>query len=200
MHHIERISLEDVRMRNKLFVGAWVRSYSPGVWQIYRVLRGFYALRYSLAERKVRSRQVFVFSKRLLSQKWKRAFGSGSCDSSYVKPLSASDMKRLDRLLLADPGLASAFDDYEPAPVDLIVNLSMGVPQRSRLRSFCNNVLQSKLRRGIDHDQILRHLEQADLAQVIGKMPITATLQLTSRDHETCNREFIFRDCRVLPF
>ena len=187
-------------MRSKLIVGAWVRSYSPGVWQIYRVLRGFNELRYSLADRKVRSRRVLVFSKRLLSQKWKRAFGGGSCDSSYVKPLSAADLKRLDQLLSASPGLASAFDDYEPAPIDLIVNLSMGIPQRSRLRWFCKSVLQSKLRRGLAHDQILGLLEQANLAQFIGQMPISATLQLTSRNHETCDGEFIFRDCKVLPF
>ena len=187
-------------MRSKLTVGAWVRSYSPGVWQIYRVLRGFNELRYSLADRKVRSRQVFIFSKRLLSQKWKRAFGSGCCDSFYVKPLSASDMKRLERLLLADPGLASAFDDYEPAPVDLIVNLSMNVPDRSQLLSFCEDVLRSRLRVGLDHDRILALLQDAGLAAFIGKMPINATLQLTCRDHEIGDGEFIFRDCKVLAF
>jgi hypothetical protein len=187
-------------MAKRLTPGMWVRSYSPGVWQVYRVLRGFNELRYSLADPKERSKSVFVFSKRLVTEKWQRSFRSESCDSSFVKPLAARDLRRVEALLRDESSLASAFDAYQPAPIDLIVNLSMNVPDRSQLQSFCEDDLRSRLQVGLDHDRILALLQEAGLAAFVGKMPINATLQLTCRDHEIRDSEFVFRDCSVLPF
>ena len=186
-------------MVKRLIPGTWARSYSPGVWQVCRVLRGFNELRYSLADRKVRSRRVLVITKRLVSAQWKRAFAAECCDASFVTPLTKTDRIRVERLLSANPRLAAAFGAYQPVAPDLIVNLSMAISP-ARLKSFCKSVLSAKLRRGLDHDGVLRLLERAGLAQFIGATPIGATLQLVCRDHELSGAEFIFRDCQVLAF
>jgi hypothetical protein len=141
-----------------------------------------------------------VFVKRLVSSQWKRAFAGDCCDASFVKPLTAADLKRVEQLLRANSRLEAEFDAYPFRAPDLIVNLSMGVLRPSRLRSFCKSVLRPQLCKGLNHDGVLRLLEQAELGQFIGAMPTTATLQLICRNHEVDGAEFIFRDCQVMHF
>ncbi len=181
-------------------IGDWITSYSPGVWQVYRILEGFNELRYSLDERKKRSKRVIVFSKRLVDAAWKPAFKGESCAHSLTAPVSLEVQRRVDDLLSAQPDIRSAFDAYQPEPTPLIVNLAMNVPDRARLEEFGTKVLERELVGGIPLDHALVLLTKSGLAPCIGKTPFNATLQLGCRDHEVRDAEFILRDWRVYPF
>jgi hypothetical protein len=178
--------------------GDWVNLFSPGIWQVYRVLPIGYEMRFSLSERRRKSRRVIVFARRLVNADWRRSFKTGSCEQSLVHPLSAADDRRLKRVLRDDPELAAAFECYAPRPQGLIVNLTMRVPQVARLKFFCDQTLLPQIGAGLSVDEILKLLEESDLASFIGQFPINATLQLGCRDHEVRKGEFIMRDCRVL--
>jgi hypothetical protein len=181
-------------------IGDWIRAASPGVWQVHRVLSGFYELRYSLASTKRRSRRVIVFARRLVDDEWRPAFRSESCELSLTEPVSAEDSQRVETLLQTRPDLKRSFDDYRPDPIPLLVNLSMKVPDASVLRSFCEATLSLELEQGIPFDRVLQLLDQAGLGGSVGQMPSNATLQLGCRDHEVREGEFVMRDCQVLPF
>jgi hypothetical protein len=49
-------------------------------------------------------------------------------------------------------------------------------------------------------DEVLLSLRDAGYYDCIGKMPIVATLQLISINHEVRDREFVLRYNRVLDF
>jgi len=180
--------------------GDWVNTYYSGIWQIYRLLPITHEMRFSLSERRRKSRRVIVFARRIVNAKWHRAFKTASCGQSLVTPLSADDRRRLDRLLQDDDGLRVAFERYKPKPIPLIVNLSMGIPDRTRLESFCAHTLSPAMASGVSMDDVLEMLDAANLTQFLQKYPIRATLQMVCRDHDVRDAEFVLRDCRVLPF
>jgi hypothetical protein len=181
-------------------VGDWVRSYSPGAWQVYRVLGDFNEFRYSPDAPRVRSERVLVFSKRLVNDKWKRAFRAEVCERSLATPLPQKDRRRVASFLAADPGSGAAFDAYVPPPIPLTLNLTMAPPKLAPLRSFGATKLAKEIVEGVTLDRVLTLLGGAGLSQYVGKTPASATLQLTCRDHEVRDHEFVFRDWSVLPF
>ena len=180
--------------------GDWVNTYYFGIWQVYRVLPIKYEMRFALSDRRQRSKRVLVFSRRLVNARWQRAFRTACCELGLVTPLSPDDRSRLDRLLEKDQGLRTAFDHYSPKPVPLIVNLSMGIPDRSELEAFCETTLRPAMAAGLFMEDVLPLLDAADLTQFLQKYPIRATLQMVSREHEVRDDEFVLRDPRVLSF
>ena len=180
--------------------GDWVNTYYSGIWQVSRILPISREMRFSPSERPKKSKRVIVFARRIVNAKWRRAFKTACCEQSLVMPLSPDDRSRLDHLLHGDEGLRAAFDQYAPEPVPLIVNLSMGISDRSRLETFCADTLVPAMVAGVSMEDVLRLLEAADLTQFLQKYPIRATLQMVCRDHEVRDGEFVLRDYRVLPF
>ena len=72
----------------ELKIGDWVRSYSPGIWRIYRILKD-----YKHAD-PLTGKEAFrttIFSKRFLSKSFKRFFGEQCCDPSFVSKLGSDD-------------------------------------------------------------------------------------------------------------
>lgn len=181
-------------------IGDWVNSYTEGIWQVYRIIDGVNELRYSLDDKKKRSRRVIVFSKRLVDTYWKPAFAVESCERSMATAVTTDCIDQIDTFLAEHPNVKSAFESYTPEPIDLIVNLSMAVRDRSRLITFCETTLADETAQGVPLDRVLSLIQQTGLSQYIGKTPINTTLQLTCRDHEMKDGEFILRDARVLPF
>jgi hypothetical protein len=182
-------------------VGDWVTSYYKGIWKVYRIIDDFYEFRYSLNEDKVLSNRILVLSNRIVNDKWKRSFTSASCEQSLIKPLSAENQASLNDILKTEPKLSKAFENYKPKPVDIIMNLSFGLPDNQLKKSFtsaCDILFADKIGAGMNFDKILVELGTFDLSQFIGKNPQNATLQLTCNDHELVDREFIFRSYRVL--
>jgi hypothetical protein len=178
----------------------WIYSCSKGIWQVSRLLRGFNEFQYDLNAPPVKSRKVFVFSKRLANSAWKRSFDTEVCEASLTKPLSAADAKRVKELFAANPGLKAAFDAYDPKPISLNMNLAMHLPNRTRLEGLCTSQLRPALASGLALPRILDLLESAGLFAAIGKFPINTTLQLVCENHELRDGDFVFRTCRILPF
>jgi hypothetical protein len=187
----------DNSKHSPLNLGDWVTSYSPGIWQIYRIVPIVNEMRFSLADRRRKSRRVLIFSKRSLNEQWVPDFASECCSRSLVSTPTAEDRQRLQQMLIDNPTLLQAFDQYQPAAIDLIGNLSMRVPVFHRLEAFCTNVLAPAMTPGVSMEQILQLMKAEDLEAFLNKYPINATLQVVSRDHEMKDGAFIFRACRA---
>jgi hypothetical protein len=183
-------------------VGDWVSSCYAGIWKVYRIIDDFYEFRYSLNENKVLSNRVIVLSNRIVNDKCKRSFTSASCEQLFIKSLSAEKQAQLNDILKTAPKLAKAFENYKPKPVDIIMNLSFGLPDtiEKSFASVCDVLFADTIGVGMNLDEILIELGRFDLSKLVGKNPRNATLQLTCNDHELVNKEFIFRSYRVLPF
>lgn len=105
--------------------GDWIKSYSSGCWQVYRVIS--FQTFDPVSQAAVT--QVAVFSKRLWDAKKKPAFTQECCDVSFTKPLSARDADALASRLLNDEPLRTAFEQYVPAPIDAIYNARLTIPR-----------------------------------------------------------------------
>jgi hypothetical protein len=181
-------------------VGDWIKSDTPGIWRVYRVIPVMREMRYSLSARQKKSRRVLVFFKRMIDANGVRAFATKCCEQSLVSPLSEIDREKLDLAISEDPDLLSAFERYVPRRIDLIVNVAMQVPKMAELESFCSSVLAPALAAGMSMEQVLQMMKDAELECYVGKYPINATLQMVCSDHEVREGEFVLRACRVLPF
>ena len=107
--------------------GDWVSSYSPGIWQVYRVLEG-YRTWDPLTGREVR--KTTVFSKRFVSAALKRAFKEECCDLQYVKKLSAKPLRQLNALIVENNELFDKFNAYRPKSIDDIYNARISNPSK----------------------------------------------------------------------
>jgi hypothetical protein len=180
--------------------GDWVNTCYSGIWQVYRILPIKHEMRFTLSDHRQKPSRVIVFSRRIVNAKWQRAFKTACCELGLVRPISPDDRNRLDRMLAKANGLRTAFDRYSPKPVPLIVNLSMGIPDRNELEKFCDTTLSPAMTAGLTMEDVLQLLDAADLTRFLQTYPIRATLQMVSRDHEMRDDEFVLRDHRVLPF
>ena len=180
-------------------VGDWIHSYSPGVWQVFRIVRDVYEFGYSLSSRKKLSKRVLVFSKCLADANWTPSFRIESCADSFVAPLAQQERNRVEKMLASNEDFRAEFEKFYK-PESLIVNLTMNLENRAPLERLCQGKLAAEIVNGIPLDRVLELLGVAGLADRIGKMPINTTLQLVCCDHEIRDKEFVFRECRVLPF
>lgn len=83
------------------------------------------------------------------------------------------------------------------------MNLSLGqIPDsdREQLRAACAVYLGVSTKHGMTMDEVLAALRNAGYYEHSGKLPINATIQLLSVDHEVRNHEFLLRYQRVLDF
>jgi len=181
-------------------VGDWVRSYSKGVWQIYRILGGFYEPRFSLNEKRARSKRTLVFSKRLVNEKWKKSLSAECCEAAFIAPISKDKRSQVEQYLKDNTSAAKAFEAFRK-PIDLILNIGFSLPDRLTTESFgaeMSSLIASSMVRGLTLDEVLRVMEKSELNQFKGKLPVKCTLQLVSPDHKVKNGEFIIHEYRVL--
>ena len=193
------------QMHGDLKVGDWVRSYSMGIWRVWRVLSGFNELRFSLDAPKLSSSRTLVFSHRVVNNSWKRSFSKECAEASLVSRISADEQSRIEDLLESNTQLKKAFDKYraENSTLDLVVNVSLGqLPgaDRERLKAACDLHLGSSTESGLTMDEVLAALRKAGYDECIGKIPTNATVQLVSVDHEVRDHEFLLRYKRLLNF
>jgi len=201
----DRQLIDNRQMRNDLNVGDWVRSYSMGIWRVWRVLSGFNEVRFSLDAPKSRSSRTLVFSHRLVNTSWKRSFSKECAEGSLVSRISQDEESRINEFLESNTQMKKAFDKYsaENSTLDLIVNVGLGqIPgsDRERLRAACDSHLGSSIENGLTMDEVLTGLRDAGYYECIGKIPKSATVQLVSINHEVRDHEFILRYQRVLDF
>jgi hypothetical protein len=192
-------------MRDGLKGGDWVRSYSMGLWRVWRVLSGFNELRFSLDAPKASSSRILVFSNRLVNDSWKRSFATECAESSFVSPVSPDDESKIQELLESNAQLKRAFEKYqaENSSLDLVVNVSLGqIPgsDREQLKAACDLHLSDSIENGLTMDEVLAAIRKAGYYECIGKIPKDATVQLVSVNHEVRDREFVLRYKRILNF
>jgi hypothetical protein len=197
-------------MHDSVKVGDWVRSYSVGIWRVWRVLSGFNELRFSLDAPKSPSSRTLIFSHRLVNTSWKRSFSMECAEASLVSWISPDEESRVQQLLESNTPLKKAFEKYraENSTLDLVVNVSLGqIPgsDRERLRAACDlhlgaTHLDTSIENGLTMDEVLIALRNAGYYDCIGKTPITATVRLISVNHEVRDHEFLLRYKRVVDF
>jgi hypothetical protein len=107
-----------------LKIGDWVRSYSTGIWQIYRILD--YKCKDPVTGKDVE--KTTIFSKRFVSDSFKRSFKEECCDPAFVYFLDMDKKKELDSFIESKPGLYQKFIDHEPKKIDCIYNARIGIP------------------------------------------------------------------------
>ena len=183
--------------------GDWVRSYSMGIWRVWRVLSGFNELRFSLDAPKKPSTRTLYFSHRLVNTAWKRSFSIECTDAGHR--VSPDEESRIQELLEPNTPLKKAFEKYCAThnSLDLMVNVSLGgIPgkDRERLRAACDLHLGASIEKGMTMDEVLAALRNTDHYDCLGKLPTIATIQLVSDNHEVRDREFVLRYKRVLDF
>lgn len=175
--------------------GSWVHSYSPGIWQVYRIVRGFFELRYSLEEPRRVSKRVLVQAKRLFDEGWKPAFAAESCDAGFISPLTEEEKSCLLQRCKEDDEICKAFQHYTPPPQDFLCNI--GVKGEAGFQKLVGRLRTAfrDIENGITNTDLLRRLADAGIEQT----PLTGlTLQFRCRDHELRDNEFVFRSVEVL--
>ena len=104
-------------------IGDWVRSYSAGIWQIYRILD--YKCKDPVTGKVVE--KTTIFSKRFVSDSFKRSFKEECCDPAFVYLLELDKKKELDAFIESNSGLYQKFIDHEPKQIDCIYNARIGI-------------------------------------------------------------------------
>jgi hypothetical protein len=184
-------------------VGDWIRSYHSGIWRVYRIVAGFYEPRYSLTSPKAISSRTLVFAQRFVNDRWKRAFSAECYEQSLTVPLEAHERAELDSFIQANPKVFEAFDKATPKAIDLVLNLSFGVPTTVSKDDFsrrCHELLVHRVAQGVTSDQIIGIVSEDQVGTYQDKLPTTATIQFACADHEVVEREFVYRTMRVLSF
>jgi hypothetical protein len=172
---------------------------------VWRVLKGFNELRFSLDAPKSPSPRTLVFSHRLVNTSWKRSFSKECAEASLVSRISPDEESKIQELLESNTPLKKAFEKYrtENSALDLIVNIGLGqIPgsDRERLRAACDLHLGTSVDNRLTMDEVLAALRNAGYYDYLGKTPTSATVQLISVDHEVRDHEFLLRYKRVLDF
>jgi hypothetical protein len=205
--HQRRFALtENPMARNndgqRLSVGAWVESFSPGVWQVVHVLEGFFELRFHPEEPKRVSRRRLVFSKRLVDDKWRKAFKAEMAEAAVVHPLGDDQHVRLVEYTGANPKVLAEFEAFRPEMPDHIASLRLNVPQPAEidgLRSAVGRALAG-IEDGLTNDEVLDRLARSPLAGHLSAGLSNVTVRFLCRRHEVRDGQFVFRAVDVQPF
>lgn len=107
-----------------LKIGDWVRSYSAGIWQIYRILD--YKCNDPVSGKQVE--KTTIFSKKFVSDSFKRSFKEECSDPAFVYLLDPDKKKELDAFIESHPGLYQKFINHEPKKMDCIYNVRISIP------------------------------------------------------------------------
>ena len=184
-----------------LTVGDWVHSYSPGVWQIFRILEGVQKTRFTLNERKKMHRQPIIFCKRFLDDSWSPSFTAETCDPAVVQPLSGDERAKVEEFITKNPDVASQFYAYEPRDLDCAMGLMLSLPPgvgKADLESMVKEAFADIGEKGLTNDEVLQRLAASSLGGYVSQRMINATLRFICKDHELRGNEYVFREAQVI--
>lgn len=179
----------------------WVRSYSKGIWRVVREVPPHFEPRYSFDEPKELYNGPSYIVKRLVNDKWKRAFAMESAHGSFIRELSAIDSAELSAFLAANPEMLREFEAFSE-PLYLMLNLGFSLERRTDIRRLKEEVGAAirNLSSGVTSDAIVRAIAQTSFASSFGESPQTATLQFVNLNSEIRRRELIYREMDALDF
>jgi hypothetical protein len=186
----------------QLSAGDWVESYSPGVWQVVRVLQDFFELRFHPDEPKRVSRRRLVLSKRLVDDKWRKAFKAEMAEAAVVHPLGDDQRARLAEYAKASPETLAEFEAFHPEMPDHIASLRLNVPQPVEVEGLRSAVTQvfTGIEEGLTNDEVLDRLTRSPLAGHLSDGLSNVTVRFLCRQHEVRDGQFVFRAVDVQPF
>ena len=117
-------------------VGDWVRSYSTGIWQVYRIL---YYKGINPVDGKEQE-EVTVFSKRFVSNSFRRSFKEESCAHTFITKLDQYEREELDQFIKSNELLYKQFIKYQPKSIDCLYNARIGIPEDRDKEKIINNL------------------------------------------------------------
>jgi hypothetical protein len=170
--------------------GDWVRSYTSGIWQIYRILR------YIGKDPATGSKQekTTVFSKRFVLNSLKRSFTEECCHPDFVENLDEEAARELSGFVEGNPALYAKFCEYEPKSIDSIYNARIDV-QEGTSTSDIEKILATD--RLFNVFEIEHYLQEAGLHT---KESPSWTAQFVSANHECEDGYLVYRFSCVLDF
>lgn len=181
-------------------VGDWIHSYSPGIWQVFRIIEGVQKARFRLDERKQTRRQPIIFCRRLLDASWSPSFAGETCDPAVVHPLTDDERAKLDDFISKNPDVADQFFAYEPRNLDCALGLTLSLPEgigKADLENLVRQAFGDLSDRGLTNDEILHRLAASPIAAWVSQRMINATLRLICKNHELRENEYVFREAQV---
>lgn len=186
----------------EIAIGDWVRSHSPGIWQVVRQVPEHYEPRYALDAPQKLSDEPLLVLKRLVSDKWKPALAMEAAAASLVRPLTKADGTKLQRFLNENEPLIIEFEAFSQ-PVNLTLNLSFALPKKADFRPFqkyFEDAFALPLPAGLTSDAILERIISSQYASNFNDIPRSATLQFACKDLEVKRKHFIYRTLQVHNF
>ena len=173
-----------------LKVGDWVSSYSAGIWQIYRILS------YKCLDpiSKQETIKTSVFSKRFLSNSFKRSFKEECCSPEIVQKLDNETQTKLQKFIEENSSLYQKFVEFKPKSLSRVYNARIGIP-----KSKSTNELEDQFSKEqkFNELQIKPYLEK--LGFNTNEMP-SWTAQFISENHEVEDGYLVYKFTRVLEF
>ncbi|HEX5104621.1 MAG TPA: hypothetical protein VFV87_12460 [Pirellulaceae bacterium] len=185
----------------KIKTADWVRSYSAGVWQVVREIPAHFEPRFSLQEPKQLYDGPLFVVKRLVNDKWKRAFEIEAVHHSLLRPLNKADAKEL-ATITKNSDLLQAFAEFD-RPLSSLLNIAFSLKRKTDIKKLQREIsaaLADELDAGVTSDRILEAIAASSFASACGAMPQSATIQCVNHDFEIRRRELIYRELRAFPF
>jgi hypothetical protein len=140
--------------------GKWVMSYSPGIWQVFRVVK--YKVR-DVGSRK-EAEHTMVFSKRFISKSGKPSFSEECCELSLVEPIDDDVKRKLESFIAENPAAWKRFEAYEPKQIDMIYNARISIPEEKTVESFEKEIPKGTVLTDFEIEALLKELGVWDIS------------------------------------
>ncbi|EGM78562.1 hypothetical protein Rhein_1338 [Rheinheimera sp. A13L] len=173
-----------------LNVGDWVRSYSTGIWQIYRVIE--YKCRNPTTG--LEQKKTTIFSKRFVSNAFRRSFKEECCDPALIVPLSLAEKNQMNLFIRQNENLYKKFQEYEPKKINCVYNARIEISETRDAASIAKELSGLGPMRDLDIDQRLSSLGYNTKA-----MP-SWTVQFVSENFNLVNGYLVFNFSKVLEY
>ena len=189
-------------MNDKIKVGDWVRSYSSGIWQVYRIEDYLYEPIFSSETKLIKYDYKIVHVKRLVNNSWKRSFNTESCTHLHITKISEKELREVEKFINDKPKIYLEFEKYS-SPIDTCLNLGFYVSDDEDVDEFntvVDNVFKGKIASGLTNPEIIELIEKGGLNKYKHRTIRNATIQFVSLDSESENGHVIYREYSVLDF
>lgn len=180
----------------------WVRSYSAGVWRVLSEVPTHYEMRTSPDEPKELYDGPMFIVKRIVNNKWIRAFEMEAAHAAFIKPLNKADTKKLETFISQNDGILEEFASFK-RPLQCILNIGFALKRKSdlqKLRDEVASALGDDLAKGVSAPAIAKAISSTSFAALCNKSPQSGTLQFVNFDYEIRRRELIYREMSALNF
>ncbi|ELP35337.1 hypothetical protein RBSWK_00737 [Rhodopirellula baltica SWK14] len=140
--------------------------------------------------------------KRLVNNKWKRAFEMEAAHAAFIKPLNKADTKKLETFISQNDGIPDEFAFFE-RPLQCILNIGFGLKRKSDLKKLRDEVaatLGDDLSKGVSAPAIAKAISSTSFAALCNESPQSGTLQFINFNYEIRRRELIYREMNALNF